>query len=299
MKIFHPTSCLLYGIALIANLVPVSGTKATPPTPACSNEIIGFTLIDPDTDAEIGPLGDYDESAYPSGVNIRADYSPCSTADFIDSVRVTFDDPSVSFCELETPYSVFRDSPEGDYRAVVIPVGVHTVSATPYLSADCSSDAGATFSQTFEVTAIAGRCVTGFKLYDSVMDSVVADSILTGGEIMEGSVIRSGRPCKLNIEAVADGCPGFDIVSVRLQLRDATTNAGIKGRRENDAPYMLYGDKDGDIRNGSVPAGKYRIRAAAILDGESSYQDYYEIDFEFDACAGGSTRSLRGNADAK
>jgi hypothetical protein len=173
------------------------------------------------------------------------------------------------------------------------------VSATPYLSADCSSDAGATFSQTFEVTAIAGRCVTGFKLYDSVMDSVVADSILTGGEIMEGSVIRSGRPCKLNIEAVADGCPGFDIVSVRLQLRDATTNAGIKGRRENDAPYMLYGDKDGDIRNGSVPAGKYRIRAAAILDGESSYQDYYEIDFEFDACAGGSTRSLRGNADAK
>jgi hypothetical protein len=271
--------------------------EVTPP--ACLNEIIGFTLIDPDTDAEIGPLGDYDESAYPSGVNIRADYSPCSTADFIDSVRVTFDDPSVSFCELETPYSVFRDSPEGDYRAVVIPVGVHTVSATPYLSADCSSDAGATFSQTFEVTAIAGRCVTGFKLYDSVMDSVVADSILTGGEIMEGSVIRSGRPCKLNIEAVADGCPGFDIVSVRLQLRDATTNAGIKGRRENDAPYMLYGDKDGDIRNGSVPAGKYRIRAAAILDGESSYQDYYEIDFEFDACAGGSTRSLRGNADAK
>jgi hypothetical protein len=122
----------------------------------CDTEISGFTLVNADTEADIMALGSF---SYKAGLlSIRADPKACTGLKKIDSVLVTFDNPAISFCEIHTPYTVFRDPSStdlannmADYRGVVIPIGTHTVTATPYASKDCSGGAGPTFTQIFDV----------------------------------------------------------------------------------------------------------------------------------------------------
>ena len=118
----------------------------------CKLEITDFTLFRTRPSlVSLGTLGDFTYTS--SRLNIDAEYSDCPDKP-IGSVRMTFDKPARSFCEKFVPYAVFGNSINGlTSNGRVIPVGVRTVTATPYTGANCDGEAGTPLSRTFTVSS--------------------------------------------------------------------------------------------------------------------------------------------------
>jgi hypothetical protein len=122
----------------------ITGTVATGPG------IIGFTLINADTDQAIDTIDDgetIDLSSLPTmNLNIRADTS----AGPIESVRFGFDGNANYRVENIPPYALFSDQ-SGNYHAGTLSVGSHTLSATPFSADNASGTQGVALAISFTV----------------------------------------------------------------------------------------------------------------------------------------------------
>lgn len=129
-------------IALLALLVL--------PSIAVGQTVTSLTLIDADSDTDIGPLtagAIIDLSALgTSDLNIRANTQPST----IGSVRFGLDGNSSYRIENGAPYALEGNS-GSDYADWTPSLGNHTVTATPYSGSGASGSAGAPFSVTFTV----------------------------------------------------------------------------------------------------------------------------------------------------
>jgi glucose/arabinose dehydrogenase len=130
-------------------------TYASAPPPPPTQSVTSFTLINADTDQ---PIAGYDPIAsgatlnlatLPSrNLNIRANTSPAT----VGSVRFALDGIANYGTDNVVPYALAGDVNGTDYLAWTPTVGSHTLTATPYASADASGAAGTARTLSFTVT---------------------------------------------------------------------------------------------------------------------------------------------------
>jgi hypothetical protein len=201
-----------------------------------------LVLVDAKADSLINVLEDYlSYQVIPtSSLNIEAKFD--ST---VQSVRMTFDNPKLSFCEKVVPYSVFGDK-KGNYTEVAIPLGSHVVTATSYSNPSCTGPIGKRLNQTFYVIG----CDVGYFLTESTNDE---ERYLFDGE-------NDVASCQFNIRAILS-C-GFVPNVVKLDLRNQKSGKVVQSRNDFKYPYTLYRDGSyGTLRRGS----KYTI--TSTIDG--------------------------------
>ena len=190
-----------------------------------------FSLVDAQSNRVIEPIADFvSYGRVNSRLNIQAVFANEAA---IQSVQVTFDDPPRSYCEQESPYSVFWDT-NGDFFDAnpSIPIGSHTVTATAYAQNDCTGTAGISISKDFEVTG----CDVQYAIYDTVILCPVY--FLFGDEEFPDVVDRI--PCDVNIQVYAY-C-GFVINNVQIELRNTATDQVVATKTETTDPYFLFGN---------------------------------------------------------
>jgi hypothetical protein len=217
-----------------------------------------FLLVNPISDSTIGLLQGMSYFNLPvSSLNIQAVYDPALPAP--RSVRLTFDNPARNVCDQSPPFSVFGDM-NGDYFNATIPVGNHTVTATPYNGANCGGVAGLTRSESF---FLAG-CAVVYNVF-TVNPITLADDIVVQLKNYEATSLDY-LPCSVNIQA--DITCGFQIKKVNLKLFDTVADKLLVSRIERTYPYVLFGGtyiKNGKALGGQIPPGKYNI--TATVDG--------------------------------
>lgn len=225
-----------------------------------------FALINAQTDQVIGPLTSdhyYSSASISSRLNIRAFFDPEFQT---KSVLVSFDKPPRSFCEKQAPFSVFGDV-KGNYKNATIPVGGHTVTATPFAQANCQGPPGwLTLTQSF--------IMVGCPIIYEIIDAS-DDSLFDGLYYEEMGNVFSRFPCQVNINAFPD-C-GFDIYSMRLVLRDTANDKVIYTYTDRLAPYYLFGEDPttGDVASGFIPPGTYSL--VATIDGIEHPAQYFSV----------------------
>jgi hypothetical protein len=127
--------------------------SATTPAAPAGPAIASFTLINADTDSDIGPLSSgavLDFAALPTAnLNIRANPSPAT----VGSVRFGYDANSNFRTENAAPYALAGDS-GGNYAAWTPSAGTHSLTATPYSGSSASGTAGAPLTITFTIVGV-------------------------------------------------------------------------------------------------------------------------------------------------
>lgn len=117
--------------------------------------VTGFTLVDADADADLGPLYDGDTidlAALPTpNLNIRAETSPST----VGSVVFGYDGNASYRTESAAPYALAGDT-NGNYNAWTPSLGAHSVSGTPYAQPGGTGAAGTPAMITFTVVDNAG-----------------------------------------------------------------------------------------------------------------------------------------------
>ena len=203
-----------------------------------------FALIDSKTNQYIQPIenNDYfDYDTLPSSMlNIQTNFE-----NKVKSVMVTFDNPPRSVCERKAPFVVFGNH-KNDYFGVTIPVGQHTVTATPYHKANCKGRAGTKISKSFNME----ECTHDYQYYDFTSTG----NSTKPSKFYSDEVIPA---CNINIE-VLPKC-GFEIGFVEFKIRSTTTSKIVQTKREREAPYLVFGNRGDVIHQGSLKPNNYTI----------------------------------------
>lgn len=114
--------------------------------PLYANQVTGFTLVNADTDRDIGPLrdmGTINLARVGTRLNIRAEVSGS-----VLSVRFGLDAESRFRTENGAPFSLAGDS-NGNYNPWTPSLGTHTLTATPYSGTSASGTVGTPLAITF------------------------------------------------------------------------------------------------------------------------------------------------------
>jgi hypothetical protein len=127
----------------------VVDNAAPPPPPGLS--VTSLTLINADTDQDIGPLSNgatLNLATLPTTrLNVRANTNPAT----VGSVRFGYDGATSVSVESSAPYAFMGDT-GGDYAPWTPSTGTHTLTATPYPGAGATGTPGASLSITFTVS---------------------------------------------------------------------------------------------------------------------------------------------------
>jgi hypothetical protein len=134
-----------------------TGTAGTPLTvrftvtdgqSGTGQSVTGFTLVNADTDVDLGPLTDGDtvNLASVSRLNVRADTSPFP----VGSVKFGYDANPNYRVENTPPYALAGDT-SGNYNPWTPSVGSHSLTATPYTASAAGGTAGTSLTVRFTV----------------------------------------------------------------------------------------------------------------------------------------------------
>jgi hypothetical protein len=202
--------------------------------------VTGFTLINADTDKDLRQLKEGDIlnliDLPTVNFNIRANTSP----QMVGSVVLTLNGQTVT--ENNGPYT-FAGNSGSDYRAMSLPAGQYTLTATPYSLPGGKGTAGKALTMNFTV------------LYQAVESFVLVDA-MTNQDIMqvkEGDVINLAdiTTRKFNIRA------NTNVQPVGSVLFDLNGQKAI----ENNAPYTFAGNTGSNYRGIDLPVGDYTLTA--------------------------------------
>lgn len=125
-------------------VIDFTPAEVLPPTQLAAGD---FTLVNADTDADIGALNDGDtiNLALTPSINIRAN----PVAEAVGSVSFKLNGNTIRI-ENVTPYAAGGDF-SGDYQTLNLSEGTYTLEATSYSGSNASGDMGASFSVQFTV----------------------------------------------------------------------------------------------------------------------------------------------------
>ena len=134
-------------LAIVLSLYTLTVSAADP------QSVVNFTLINADTNQDIGPLVDGATVNFveigTDHLNIRANTSPA----IVGSVKFGFDASSNYRTENGTPYALAGNSNNPlDYYAWSPSIGSHTITGTPYTSSNAGGTKGSALIVNFTVT---------------------------------------------------------------------------------------------------------------------------------------------------
>lgn len=267
---------LVLGFVIVISLgsiISSGGQKAEVVSAAEGPRVESFTLINADTDREIGTLTNGQVIDSSLNVSIRANTNPATTG----SVKFGLDANSNYRIENTAPYSLCADKNATDYYVCDLAEGTHTLTATAYTLSRAKGIAGSPTTITFSRGAAttpqtpttpttpstattpqttqtpttpttnpaSGLRIDSFSLIDASTDRVI-------GDLENGQTIDIGRYPSISVRANASGNPG----SVRFYVNQAV------GKTENTAPFSINADINGtDYVAWDYPTGEVTITA--------------------------------------
>lgn len=129
-----------------------TGNQTPPPTntPTAQLAVVSFTLVNADTNQDIGPLGNgamINLAQLPTrNLNVRANTTPA----IVGSVRFGLDNNANFKLENTAPYALAGDN-NGDYHPWTPSVGTHSLTAVAFSAIDAGGTAGAELRISFQV----------------------------------------------------------------------------------------------------------------------------------------------------
>ena len=248
---FRPTAAGLYVVSASVTDDDGGGDDAdiyVLVTPASGPRVDRLVLVNAATGRDIGPLVDgqvINLAELPTrSLAVRADVNAA-----VESVKFGFDETPGAFrssfrTENEAPFSLFGDR-NGSYYGAALRTGAHRVTATPYGDDRASGQAGEAVTTRF--TMIDNPlAVTALELVDAGTNQVLFR--LTEGMRIE----RSSLPPEVNVVARASVVTR----SVRFEF-----DGNSRFRTESEAPFALFGDRDGDYYGRGLSIGWHTIKA--------------------------------------
>ena len=206
-----------------------------------------FELINALTDTPLQTLNEGDvidlNEIDNDPLSVRALVNP----EEVGSVELQLEGPrSFRRKENEAPYALFGDNPPFEYRGERLPIGLYTLTATPYAEPKLQGAAGTPMSIHFEV--VAHYALESFSLINADTDEEM-------GTLKDGDVIHLSSQKNINIRAH----PSVEMVgSVKFALRGPVAENQV----ENVVPYALFGDDPpAAYRGRHLPAGAYTLTA--------------------------------------
>ncbi len=211
--------------------------------------VMGLTLVDAKNDKDIQNLKNGDITRKGGSLSIRA-----NTSGQVDRVMLELQGPlQYKRTEGVAPFALFGDI-QGDYVGRQLPVGMYTLTVTPF-SKDKKGNA---MQVSFEVTDAAA--ISSFTLINATQDQAVGE--LTHGDVID---LADFGNHKLNIRANTQPA---EVEKVILSLKGHIN----RSRTEEVVPYAIFGDApapDGSPNYGGLKMrrGSYILTATPYADG--------------------------------
>ncbi|MBH8559381.1 T9SS type A sorting domain-containing protein [Hymenobacter negativus] len=229
-------------------------------TAAAAASITGFTLVNADTDTDLFAMTPgmvIDLATLPTrNVNIRADTDlPLPGSVVMNLTGAQTRNETQDFA----PYALFSDY-QGDYFPWSPPVGSYSLLATPFDDPGGTGNSGAPLTLSFTVVNSVGG-ITSFTLVNADTDTDI-QTMTSGMTLTLASLPTSNLNIRANTNPATVGSVTFDLTGPQ-------THSGI----ENQAPYALYSDLNGDYAAWTPVSGTYTLTAMT-----------------FDAAQGGGTQ---------
>ncbi|WP_111631310.1 NHL domain-containing protein [Larkinella arboricola] len=210
--------------------------------------MLSFSLMNADTDQEIKVLvaGEtLNLATLPTGnLNIRANTRPPVAG----SVLMQISGPqNRKVIESEAPYALFGDE-QGNYKPWTPSVGRYSLTATPYTGKAGTGTIGAPLNLSF--TVIDQPMILSFSLINADTDQPIQELATYGDAVFLNELSTRNLNIRVNTSRTGVG-------SVVLQL------SGKQNRKvtETEAPYALFGDKNGNYNAWTPALGNYSLTA--------------------------------------
>ena len=245
--------------------IQFSIAQQTPPPPPPVGTINGLELFDGATGDDLGPITDGETITETSGQTfaIRG-----STSGDIGSIQYQLDG-STTQTDDSAPYDVFGTNSDGSSEGATIAVGSHTLTATPYSSADAQGVAGSVYSIQFSIAQQTPPpppvvpptppppppvgTITGLELYDGATGQDL-------GPITNGETISETPGQTFAVRGSISGAIG----SVQYQLDGMTTAT------DDGSPYDLFGtNSDGSSEGATIDVGSHTLTATPYSDADA------------------------------
>ncbi len=252
----------------------VAHVQITTPVPQ-DYVITSFTLVDPVTDTDVGPLVDGQKISItsPHFLNIRAnaDAKTKSVMFFLNNKR-----------RSDNGGPIFSYFPEknGDYADGLFAQGIYVLEATPYSEKNGKGIKGETIVIEFEVLGPdADYTIKNFSLIDPETEQEI-------GPLVDGAIVDVGLAA--NIRANTD--PKTKAVMFFLNN---------KRRADNGAPIFSYfPEKNGDYAPGLVVTGHYVLEATPSSEKNAQGVIGEKVTIQFDvvcsSCDAESGKTCKG-----
>ncbi len=256
---------------------------------AGATEVTGFTLVNAQTDRDIGPLldgGTIDLAKTGGRLNVRADVSGK-----VASVRFDLNGQRNYLTENVAPYALGGDT-NGDYRGSTPSPGKHTLTATPYPQKGAAGPAGKRLSVTFTVVGQARdvarppRVPSAPSRYPDVVSAGQLGPISApvGGTGRVQGELNRWHGVTVDFEGPASSETGKPNPFLHYRLNVTFT--------QGDAKYVVPGYFAGDGRGG--PEGStWRVHFAPPTPGswryEASFRAGYQVNVSTSPDAGSRT----------
>ncbi|WP_165823901.1 T9SS type A sorting domain-containing protein [Pseudochryseolinea flava] len=227
--------------------------------------INGFTLVDPTTDQDIGPLTHMmvvDGSKMP---NIRANTDAAS-------VSVMFFLNGKRHADNGGPIFTYFSEKNGDYKPGTLTPGRYLLVATASSAKNGGGVSGPTVQIEFFVTNPGAEYkINSFTLVDPATDQDL-------GPLENGAVIDASQLANIRANATSN------TKSVMFFLNN-------KRRADNGAPIFTYfPEKNGDYESGLATAGHYVLKATPSSEYNGGGTVGQTVTIEFDVVAATSAR---------
>ncbi len=224
---------------------------------AQSQKVESFTLVNADTDQDIGLLQNdavLDFSKLPTrNLNIRANTNPS----VVGSVVFTYDGTKKT--ESSAPYALWGDN-GGNYVAWTPNTGKHTLSATAYSGSNGSGAQGGTLTVSFTVVEQGSdnpppvtNGVVSFTLVDASTDKDIRT--LQDNEVIDLAALSSKE---INIRANTNPSTVGSVKFVLSGAQNATAT-------ESGLPYALFGDANGNYNPWIPLVGSYTLTGTEMF----------------------------------
>jgi hypothetical protein len=228
--------------------------------------VVGFTLVDADSDSVVGPLTDGDVvrlDSLPFSLNLRADTSP----GIVGSVRFDLDGDIGFSIDNGSPYTLAGDDNDADYFRWDLQPGTHSVTATPFPESGGNGQAGTPMTITFEIVEDVGNSapIARDDTAQTTMGEPVVIPVLDNDSDHDGSLVPSSvkitRP-------PASGQTTVDPVTGEIRY---TPDAGFSG--VESFSYTVEDDQGAVSNVGNVTVtvqeGSIAVLRLILVDADS------------------------------
>ena len=240
--------------------------------------VTGFTLVNADTDTDLGPIQDGDvidlKVLGTNDLSLRAEVFGAD----IESVRFGFNGNMNHRTENESPYAFNGDNGNGDYFPFQFVPGTYTVRATPYSMNNAQGQQGTPAMITFTVISTPD-VITEFILVNANSNQDIGP--IEDGDVIDLNVLGTNQ---LSIRAMTNPSPVGSVVF--------GFNGMTSFQTENTMPYSLNGDNNGNYKAVTFHPGVYTVTATPFSQKSGKGEQGQTSTIQFTVVSGSSSALL-------